>query len=61
MKSGVRDQIEGTAKDAKGAAKQKIGKAMGDPQTAAEGTLDRAKGKLQKKTGEIKRDAMRDD
>jgi uncharacterized protein YjbJ (UPF0337 family) len=61
MKSGIRDQVEGAAKDAKGAVKQKVGRAMGDPQTAAEGTIDRAKGKLQKKTGEIKRDAMRED
>jgi len=60
MKSGIRDQVEGSAKDAKGAAKQKIGKAMGDPQKAAEGTLDRAKGHLQKKTGQLKRDVMRD-
>jgi uncharacterized protein YjbJ (UPF0337 family) len=60
MKSGIRDQVEGTAKDAKGAAKQKMGKAMGDPKQTAEGTADRARGQFQKKTGEIKRDVTRD-
>ena len=60
MKSGIRDQVEGTVKAAKGAARQKIGKATGNPEQAARGTIDRAKGNLQKKTGQIKRDVMRD-
>ena len=60
MKSGLRDQIEGAAKQAKGVAKQKIGKETGDPQRAAEGKVDEAKGKFQRKTGQIKRDVMRD-
>jgi uncharacterized protein YjbJ (UPF0337 family) len=60
MKSGMRDQVEGAAKEAKGVAKQKVGKVTGDPQQAASGAVDEAKGKLQKKTGEIKRDVMRD-
>jgi uncharacterized protein YjbJ (UPF0337 family) len=60
MKSGLRDQVEGAAKEAKGKGKEKIGKATGDPQKAAEGNVDKAMGKLQKKSGEIKRDVMRD-
>jgi len=60
MKSGIRDQVEGTAKAAKGAVKQKVGKITGDPAKSAEGTVDRAAGQLQKKTGQIKRDTMRD-
>jgi uncharacterized protein YjbJ (UPF0337 family) len=60
MKSGIRDQIEGTAKDLKGAAKQQWGKKTGDPAKAVEGSIDRAEGKFQKKTGQIKRDVMRD-
>src|SRR5687768_13106394 len=59
MKSGARDQIEGTAKEIKGRAKQKIARSTGDPQQSSEGKLDEAKGKFQKKTGEIKRDIMR--
>ena len=61
MKSGLRDQIEGTAKEAKGVGKQKIAKMTGDPKQAMEGAKDEAKGKLQQKTGQIKRDVMRDD
>ena len=60
MKSGLRDQIEGTAKEAKGIVKQKIARETGDPQTALKGKVDEAKGKFQRKTGEIKRDAMRE-
>ncbi|MGH7958615.1 MAG: CsbD family protein [Opitutaceae bacterium] len=60
MKSGLRDKIEGTAKEAKGKAKQKVAEATGDPQKAGEGKIDEARGKFQKKTGEIKRDIMRD-
>jgi uncharacterized protein YjbJ (UPF0337 family) len=60
MKSGARDQAEGTARQAKGAAKKKIAKVTGDPKMAAEGSVDEAKGRFQKKTGEIKRDVMRE-
>lgn len=59
MKSGLRDQVEGSVKQAKGIAKQKVGRMTGDPQTTAEGVVDESKGKLQKKTGEIKRDVTR--
>ena len=60
MKSGVRDQVEGKAKQIKGTAKQKIARATGNPQQAMEGSIDEARGRLQKKTGEIKRDVMRE-
>jgi uncharacterized protein YjbJ (UPF0337 family) len=60
MKSGLRDQVEGAVKDAKGAAKQQWGKKAGDPAKAVEGAIDRAEGKFQKKTGQIKRDVMRE-
>jgi uncharacterized protein YjbJ (UPF0337 family) len=60
MKSGMRDQVEGAAKEAKGKARQKMGKVTGNPDQAARGSIDEAKGKLQQKTGQIKRDVMRD-
>lgn len=60
MKSGIRDKMEGSAKEAKGAAKQAWAKAAGDPQKHVEGSKDRASGKFQQKTGEIKRDIMRE-
>lgn len=60
MKSGLRDQVEGNVKEAKGAAKKSIGKATGDVGMKVEGAVDQAAGKAQKKTGQIKRDATRD-
>ena len=60
MKSGIRDQAEGAAKEMKGAAKEKIGKATGDPAMKLEGHVDRRLGQAQQKTGQIKRDATRD-
>lgn len=60
MKSGLRDQVEGTAKEAKGVAKQEIAKVTGNPQQAAEGKIEEVKGKFQQKTGEIKRDVVRE-
>ena len=60
MKSGVRDQVEGKAKEAKGAAKEKYGKHAGDPQKKFEGAVDQAEGRFQQKTGQIKRDVTRE-
>ena len=60
MKSGLRDQAEGAAKQAKGNTKQKMAKITGDPEKAAEGYVDETRGKFQKKTGQIKRDVMRE-
>ena len=60
MKSGIRDQVEGAAKELKGTAKQKVGKATGDPAMKMEGTIEKAAGQWQQKTGQIKRDATRD-
>ena len=60
MKSAMRDKAEGSVKEMKGRAEQKYAKAVGAPDKHVEGTIDRAKGKLQKKTGELKRDTMRE-
>ena len=60
MKSGMRDKIEGSAKEMKGRTKQEWARATGDPQKHVEGSKDRAAGKFQKKSGEIKRDIMRE-
>ena len=60
MKSGIRDQVEGTAKETKGKGKQTWARATGDPAKHVEGAKDRLAGKIQKKTGQIKRDTMRE-
>lgn len=60
MKSGLRDQVEGTAKVAKGVVKQKVGEVAGDPKMKAQGAVDEATGRFQQKTGQIKRDITRE-
>jgi len=47
-------------KEAKGRAKQAIGRETGSPNLKAAGTIDEVAGKWQKKTGQIKRDITRD-
>jgi uncharacterized protein YjbJ (UPF0337 family) len=54
-----KDQIEGAAKDAKGAVKEAAGKATGNERLQAEGAGDRVAGKVQKGVGSLK-DAARE-
>jgi uncharacterized protein YjbJ (UPF0337 family) len=54
-----KDEMKGAAKDAKGSMKETAGRLTGDERLEAEGTTDKAKGKLQKGVGSIK-DAARD-
>lgn len=49
-----KDQVKGVAKQAKGAVKQAAGKAMGNEQMQAEGTVDKVEGKIQKGFGDAK-------
>lgn len=54
-----KDQIEGAAKDAAGAVKQTLGKAIGNDRLQVEGAAERVAGKVQKGVGDVK-DAARD-
>ena len=54
-----RDEMKGSAKDAKGAMKETLGRAAGDERLEAEGTSERVEGKVQKGVGALK-DAARD-
>jgi uncharacterized protein YjbJ (UPF0337 family) len=54
-----KDRIAGSAKQVKGAAKETIGKAIGDAKLQADGKADKARGKLQNAVGGVK-DALRD-
>jgi uncharacterized protein YjbJ (UPF0337 family) len=54
-----KDRIVGSAKEVKGAAKETIGKAIGDAKLQADGKADKARGKLQNAIGGVK-DALRD-
>jgi uncharacterized protein YjbJ (UPF0337 family) len=52
-----KDEIEGAAKDIKGAVKQGVGKATDNDRLRAEGTADRVEGKVQKGVGALKEGA----
>ncbi len=54
-----KDRIEGSAKQAKGAIKEGVGKLTGDTKTEAEGKVEKAEGKVQNAVGGAK-DAVRD-
>ena len=54
-----KDRVVGSAKEAKGAMKETIGKAIGDAKLQADGKADKATGKLQNAIGGVK-DALRD-
>jgi uncharacterized protein YjbJ (UPF0337 family) len=53
-----KDRIKGSAEQAKGAAKETVGKIFGDKKMEAEGKTDKATGKLQNAVGGLK-DAVR--
>lgn len=55
MKSSTKDKIKGSVKQAKGAIKEKTGKASGDPNMQDRGTAEKVSGKIQKKVGEVKK------
>lgn len=54
-----KDEIKGKGQQAKGFVKEKIGQATNDPDLEAEGTLDRAAGKVREGFGKVKDKAKR--
>jgi uncharacterized protein YjbJ (UPF0337 family) len=54
-----KDRIAGTAKQAKGAVKEAVGKLVGDAKLRADGKGEKAEGKVQNAIGGVK-DAVRD-
>ena len=55
MKSGTRDQAEGTFHQLKGKVKEVAGELSDNPKLEAEGTGEKMVGKVQEKIGEIKK------
>ncbi|HXP97487.1 MAG TPA: CsbD family protein [Telmatospirillum sp.] len=53
-----KDRIAGVAKQAKGALEETAGKVLGDAKLSAEGTADKAAGKVQNAVGSVK-DALK--
>ena len=54
-----KDEVKGTAKEARGHVKDAIGKATGDKKLRADGAADKAEGALQRGVGKAK-EAVRD-
>ena len=54
-----KNRIEGSIKEGKGAAKEAIGKVVGDAKLASEGKAERAAGKIQNAVGGLA-DTVRD-
>ena len=55
MKSSTQDKVEGTGNQVKGKIKEQAGKVVGNPNLRDEGRSDQAAGKVQKKSGDVKK------
>ncbi|HEX7575405.1 MAG TPA: CsbD family protein [Candidatus Methanoperedens sp.] len=55
MKSSTRDQVESKVHIIKGEIKETGGKLLDNPKMEAEGTAEKIVGKVQEKTGQIKK------
>ena len=55
MEESTKDKVQGNVNQATGTAKEKIGQATNDPDMQDEGTMEKLKGKVQEKVGDIKK------
>ncbi len=55
MNTSTQDRAAGHGKDLKGKVKEGAGKAFDNPELRDEGRADQAEGKVQRKTGEVKK------
>jgi uncharacterized protein YjbJ (UPF0337 family) len=55
MKDSTKDQIAGKTHEVKGAVKEKVGRAVNDPNLETEGQDEKTAGKIQKKVGEVEK------
>jgi uncharacterized protein YjbJ (UPF0337 family) len=55
MKDSTKDKVQGAIHDAKGAVKEKIGRATNNPNLEAEGQDEKVGGKIQKKVGDVEK------
>lgn len=55
MKNSTKDQAKGKAHEVKGAVKEKIGRAVNNPDLEAEGQDEKVGGKVQKKVGQVEK------
>jgi uncharacterized protein YjbJ (UPF0337 family) len=55
MKDSTKDKIQGGAHEVKGAVKEKVGRAIKNPDLEVAGTDEKLGGKVQKKVGDIEK------
>ena len=55
MKQSTKDQVQGKYHEAKGAVKEKTGRAMNDPAMANRGQDEKVGGKVQSKVGQVEK------
>jgi uncharacterized protein YjbJ (UPF0337 family) len=58
-----KDEVKGSAKEARGHVKDAVGKVTGDDKLRVDGAMDKAEGKVQKEVGKAKeagRDALKE-
>lgn len=55
MNSGAKDQVAGNFHQAKGKVKEMAGNITDNPKLKAEGTAEKAAGRVQEKVGEVKK------
>ena len=55
MNDSTKDKAEGAGHEAKGTVKETVGKVVGNPDLEAEGTAEKAGGKVQKKVGDVEK------
>jgi uncharacterized protein YjbJ (UPF0337 family) len=55
MKDSTKDQVQGKGHEVKGAIKEKIGRAVNNPDLEAEGQDEKVGGKVQKKVGQVEK------
>ena len=55
MKDSTKDKIKGGAHELTGAVKEKVGRAIKNPDLEAEGTDEKLGGKIQKKVGDVEK------
>lgn len=55
MKSSKTDKIEGALHEAKGKIKEVTGKLIGNPKLQNRGTVEKVRGKIQRKVGDLKK------
>lgn len=55
-----KDQVKGKVEQATGAAKEKIGRAVGDEDMEADGVIDQVKGNAREGFGDLKKQVKRE-